>query len=46
MSATSNVTYLTAIELGRLLRSGQTTVVEVVSAALERVAASDPTLHA
>jgi aspartyl-tRNA(Asn)/glutamyl-tRNA(Gln) amidotransferase subunit A len=46
MSATSNVTYLTAIELGRLLRSGQTTVVEVVSAALERVAASEPTLHA
>jgi aspartyl-tRNA(Asn)/glutamyl-tRNA(Gln) amidotransferase subunit A len=46
MTARSEMTYLSAIELGRRYRTGDTTVVEVVSAALERIAATEPALHA
>lgn len=46
MTAVSDYTYLAATDLRERYRTGQTTAVEVVAAALDRIAATEPELHA
>lgn len=46
MTVASDLTYLSAADLNRRYQSGDTTATAVVTAALDRIAATEPALHA